>query len=260
MPKKPEQHHTQAWVTYERNLDTIRHMAALQVRELSAITATVLRLSKSLKKGVAKGHTSTNATFRRLARSVNRLTAEAEIGMARVNDAALWQVVMLVTCVETYLQDVLSIAASVDPALMAKSEQKTSYADVMTASSIDELANAMRTRWARGVLRDGGPTRWVSRLKGMGAGERSYPEDLAPRLERFWGIRHVVVHAAGRTTADFVMRHPGVVATAGDRMKISTADFELFVGAVGCFMEPTERFFLRRYPALAATALSEPAQ
>jgi hypothetical protein len=113
---------------------------------------------------------------------------------------------MLVTCVEAYLHDVLSTTASVDPKLMSKSEQPVYYTDVIGAGSLDELANELRARWARGWLDDGAPTRWLSRLHAMGA--RGYPDDLAPRLERIWGIRHVVVHAAGVADADFVKRHP----------------------------------------------------
>src|SRR5207247_11316116 len=122
--------------------------------------------------------------------------------------ASLWQVVMLVTCVEAYLQDVLSAAARADPDLMSKSQQLAPYADIIAATSLDELANELRARWARGWLADGGPTRWISRFERMGA--RGYPDDLAARLERIWGIRHVVVHSAGVATPDSVQRHPGV--------------------------------------------------
>jgi hypothetical protein len=101
--------------------------------------------------------------------------------LERYRTATLWQVVMLVTCVEAYLQDVLAAAASVDPEFMRESKQVAPYADVVSATSLDDLANDLRQRWARGWLSDGGPTRWISRLNGMGA--KSFPTDLAPRLE-----------------------------------------------------------------------------
>jgi hypothetical protein len=73
-------------------------------------------------------------------------------------------------------------------------------------------------------------------------------------LELIWGIRHAVVHTAGVTTADFVKRHPGVVQTAGDHVRVGTKDYGPFLDAVKGFMEPTEQFFLARYPSLLAVA------
>src|SRR6185436_19306976 len=99
----------------------------------------------------------------------------------------------------------------------------------------------------RGWLNEGGPSRWIERLGKMGA--RGYSKDLGPRLERFWGIRHVVVHAAGVATADFVKRHPGVVKAPGNRVRVDYHDLEKFVEDVGGFVEPTDRYFLGRYPS-----------
>jgi hypothetical protein len=76
--------------------------------------------------------------------------------IGRVEIVTLWQVVMLVTCVEAYLQDVLSAAASVDPDLMSKSEHVARYADVVAASSLEALADSLRAQWARGWLSNGG--------------------------------------------------------------------------------------------------------
>jgi hypothetical protein len=141
---------------------------------------------------------------------------------------------------------------------MSKSEQRAPYADVITAASLEALANDLRARWARGWLSDGGPSRWISRLGKMGA--RGYPDDLGSRLERFWGIRHVVVHAAGVATADFVKRHPGVVGVAGNRVRVNSHDFLRFVLAVRDFIEPTDGFFLARYPSMLVAASTDPAK
>jgi len=64
-------------------------------------------------------------------------------------------------------------------------------------------------------------------------------------------IRHVVVHAAGIATADFVKRHPGIVAKAGDPVRVNHRDVNKFVQAIRDFIVPTEEFFLARYPSLA---------
>src|SRR5712691_7056860 len=80
-----------------------------------------------------------------------------------------WQAVMLVTVAEAYLQDALVFAAERNPSLMKDSEQAAKYDEVMVASSLDEVAAELRSRWARNFLEDGGPRRWKERLERMGA-------------------------------------------------------------------------------------------
>jgi hypothetical protein len=238
---------TRAWEALEQNLDSISHMITLGGREIALVNTATTRLMISVRKSPDLKVKTSAAKLRRSLERYNR-TLDARLG--RYRTVTLWQVVMLVTCVEAYLQDLLAIAASVDPELMDKSQQAAAYADVISATSLEELASELRARWARRWLGDGGPTRWISRLERMGA--RGYPDGLARRLELIWGIRHVVVHAAGVATADFVKRHPGVAAAAGDRVRVGIKDLQGFLAAAGAILEPTERFFVTRYPSLLA--------
>jgi hypothetical protein len=256
--------HTKAWTAFELNLDSITHLQALKGHELDSIESASSRFAASVTRMIAEvtrlktlaGNSSAlpalplERAVAKLKRSSDRYTRTRQTVHERLGTATLWQVVMLVTCVEAYLQDLLAIAASADPKLMAESQRVVPYSDVISATSLDELASELRAHWARGWLRNGGPTSWISRLEKMGA--RGFPAGLAPRLERIWGIRHVVVHAAGVATADFVKRHPGVVAAAGDRVRVGSQDFGAFIVSAKDFMEPTERYFVRRYPSLLA--------
>ena len=260
--------HTKAWAAFEQNLDSIMHMLALVSREqafiqtastrfttsVARVTTEVARLKTLVGKSPALALLPLLTAVAKLTRSSERYKRTRQTGRERMATATLWQVVMLVTCVEAYLQDLLAIAASADPRLMVESQQLAPYADVISATSLDELASELRARWARGWLSDGGPTRWISRIKRMEA--RGYPDGLAPRLELIWGIRHVVVHAAGIATADFVKRHPGGGA-AGDHVRVGSRAFGTFIESVKGFMEPTERFFVRRYPSLLAEIFTE---
>ena len=254
--------HTKAWLSYEQNLDSIAHMLKLSHREVVLMGAQVTRANRVvLTIAKERSDIATKLGQAKLVRSLNRLSRFLKILKVRregFQTITLWQVVMLVTCVEAYLQDVLTAAASVDPELMSKSEQLAPYADVISATSLEALANDLRARWARGWLSDGGPTRWISRLGKMGA--RGYPDGVGPRLELIWGIRHVVVHAAGVATADFVKRHPGMVAAAGNRVRANSHDLQKFFDAIRGFMDPTEAFFLARYPSLLAAAPTAPAK
>lgn len=240
--------HTIAWLTFDQNFESVSHMLYLGGRELRLAKAEATRFKTFLGK---RGDLRTKVILAKL----QRFSEATQARIKRHGTVNLWQVVMLVTCVKAYLQDVLSAAASVGPELMSESQQIASYADIIATISLDELANKLRARWARGWLSDGGPTRWISSLEKMGA--RGYPDELASRLELFWGIRYVVVHAAGVATADFVKRHPGVVKKAGDRLRVNIKDFEVFLNAVRGFLEQTEQFFLARYPSLRAAASIE---
>ncbi len=138
------------------------------------------------------------------------------------------------------------MAASLDVELMNKSEQVARYEEVISATSLDELAWELRRRWARRWL-EGGPTGWISRLQKMGA--RGYPEDLSSQLELMWGIRHNIVHSAGCATAELLKLHPEVAKGLGTAYKKGRGIAAFFKSA-NDFLEPTEKFFLARYPAL----------
>lgn len=239
--------HTAAYRAFECNLEGIMHLQKLSLHEMVMVKSQAERLTTGIKRGLDLTKKSTQA---KLVRSLNRFTKTLNTRIGRFHTLTLWQIVMLVTCVEAYLQDVLTAAAKVDPELMSRSEQRAGYVDVIAATSLDALANELRGRWARGWQSDGGPTCWISRLEKMGA--RGYSVNLGPRLERFWGIRHVVVHAAGVATSDLVKRHPELNAKAGDRLRASSRDVQKFLGDIVGFMETTERFFLARYPSMVA--------
>jgi hypothetical protein len=234
----------------ERNLKSISHMLALGAREISLVKTAAMRRYKP-----PIGDLTKNTERAKLVRSLRHFNATLELRLERYGTATLWQVVMLVTCVEAYLQDLLIAAAAVDPEFMSKSKQVAPYADVVSAASLDELAHELRRRWARGWLSDGGPTHWISSLVKMGA--KDYPADLAPRLELIWGIRHVTVHTAGVATADFLKRHPGAAGVVGNRVRVNNRQFKSFLEATHDFLEPTERFFLARCPSLLTSTSSE---
>ena len=157
---------------------------------------------------------------------------------------------MLVTCIEAYLEDVLRLAAAADRKLMAKSTQQATYDEILRATS-DPASWAI----AHPVASPSTAELVGKRLKRMGA--KGYSSDLANRLELMWGLRHVIVHRAGIATADLVRRHPGIVTHFGDRVRVSTTRFAGFLVASREFLEPTDAFFLKRYPRLHELAAVE---
>lgn len=156
-----------------------------------------------------------------------------------------WGCVFLVTCTETYLQDALSYFAGLDISLMNDSEQRASYKEVLSASSLDELAEELRGRWARNVIDGGGPSKWAERLKKMGA---SSLENFDLQLmEELWGSRHLIVHRAGKVTRDFLDRHPSCAKALGDQLVIPSDKLPKYIVSVGDFVKMVEGFLVSRY-------------
>src|SRR5439155_20909714 len=105
--------HTKAWMALERNLKSVSHMSTLSLREIALLKTAAARMSKTHIGDLSKG-----TERAKLVRSLKRFNTTIQLRRERCETATLWQVVMLVTCVEAYLQDLLATAASVDPAFM----------------------------------------------------------------------------------------------------------------------------------------------
>ena len=82
-------------------------------------------------------------------------------------------------------------------------------------------------------------------------GARGYPKELPSRLEQLWGIRHVVVHAAGRVTREFLKRHPTLRYTPGDSLRLEKQATLNYIADIASFIEVTDLFFCSRHPDLA---------
>ncbi len=231
--------HSRAWWTFEKNLDTVLHFIELQRRDQEGVVAQLRQISAEV-----STYVKDEAGPTRLAGEVDALATR----MLSVSTFNPWRLVMLVTFIEAYLQDVLVEAAAIDGEFMTKSEQPALYADVVAASSIDELANDMRVRWARRWVDDGGPLKWTKKLTKMGGGE--FDARIVAKLEEVWGIRHVVIHRAGVVDKEFAMRHTSLGKKAGDALTVGNSYFKEVFDAVGAFIDPTEAYFLARVKGL----------
>lgn len=236
---------TKALFVFEQNVNMLIPMSFLALTELRAAITDVNVASKK----VSKILPSEGLQLTRSLEDINVALCKVTTCLEQHYKAIQWQVVMLVTYAEAYLQDVLEAAATVGPDLMAKSEQSASYCEVINAISLEQLASELRQKWARSWLNNGGPNLWIKQLTKMGV--CSYPADLATKLEYIWGIRHVVVHANGLATPDFLRRHPSGAKVVGDRLLIKPEEFTSYVSAVSMFVQSTDRYFLRRYPLLS---------
>ena len=133
-----------------------------------------------------------------------------------------WYVVMMVTITEAYLRDTLAEAGKYDSSFMKNSEQSLTYHDVCNADSIELLSFRMRDTWAKSFVETGGPKRWFEKLRRWGA--KDLTDQLLLDLERMWGIRHVMVHRAGKIDSDFLSRHSDFSADKTGNVVVASDD------------------------------------
>jgi len=256
--KKVSTSATSAMATFEANLGTISHWVNLSTNYWNTnLHRSYARLTKRFTKqleddGALSDLKEVEIRVNKIAesaKSVNKIVESVKSEVDNILSANRWRLVILVTCVEAYLQDVLTDAARLDSSLMKNAQQSALYLQIVRAASLDELELDVRTAWARHWLENRrGPAKWVKSLTHMGA--RGYPKNLEERMERLWGVRHLIVHRAGRADRQFMDRHPEVVKSIGDMVPISNADFTKFLDVVRDFLEPTEKYFLARFPVL----------
>jgi hypothetical protein len=60
-----------------------------------------------------------------------------------------WELVMLVSFTEAYLEDLLILLVQKNPLWMQQSTQSISYAELLGATSIPDIIGRMQRRWAK---------------------------------------------------------------------------------------------------------------
>ena len=159
-----------------------------------------------------------------------------------------WIPVLLVTTVETYLEDVLIYAAKVDPAIMESSRPTVPYVEVIRARSLEELKTILPPRWARNnFVNDGGPDSWIKKLTKMGA--RGYRPETANEMETLWGVRHLIVHSRSVATPAFARQHPEIRIKVGENISIRSDQLTAWVKVVYHFVDVTDFYFVQRTAA-----------
>jgi hypothetical protein len=160
-----------------------------------------------------------------------------------------WQLVMMVTFVETYLQDVLSDAAKEDASIIKDSKISASYEEVISSSSLEALADDIRYKWASRNFITCGPTKWIERLRQMGA--KNLSSVLAKPMEEIWGIRHLIVHNSGIVTREFIRIHPHCKSKVGNEYNVSSKSINRYCTVLYTFIIQTDAYLLQRFPSLA---------
>ena len=114
---------------------------------------------------------------------------------------------------------------------------------MLGAESTSDLAAELRRRWARGIVGDGGPKKWLKKLPRILKFKPRYANGLDDELEEIWGVRHLIVHQAGFANREFIRRHARFNLQPEERLRIQIDDRPMLVnwtGAVHTFVTATD--------------------
>lgn len=222
------------------NTDKLHHLLGLSSRAVQSYFPQLSDAATQIN-DLPVSSVDKNEKIKRIAQDILEQSNEFTGGILLIHELVP---VLTVTTVEAYLKDVLAYAAGIDDTLMASSEQTASYANILSARSLQDLLDELRGNWARKFVDNGGPTEWMRRLEAMGA--RGYSPDTRVTMENLWSVRHLVVHSSGIVTPEFVRRHPSFQKKVGDRLIVSSGYFKKWFAAIYDFVEVTDLYFLQR--------------
>jgi hypothetical protein len=150
--------------------------------------------------------------------------------------------VMLVTFLETYLEDGLISMAAKNPTLM-KDARPIDSNRVLEVASIEELRNELQQQWAHNALRPGGPETWLKRLKAMGA--RGYDIEAAHKVQHLWDTRNLIVHSRGIPSISYARKYRNLGIKEGVRIDVTNNQFNRWLDAIKSFVRTTDAFFVK---------------
>jgi hypothetical protein len=172
-----------------------------------------------------------------------KLTTAVNGYLAASRIANEWMSVMLVTFTESYLEDGLIRLAVLNPHLM-KDALPIDHNRILEVESIDELREEVRQQWAHQKV-EGGPRKFVRRLKDMGA--RGYDEKEIFRVEHLWDTRNLIVHSRGIVDVAYAKKYKHL--QKGVHVKVNLAQLHWWLPAFKGFIECTDQFFLNYRPS-----------
>jgi hypothetical protein len=153
-----------------------------------------------------------------------------------------WMSVMLVTFLEAYLEEGLITLAERNPKLLEHAPP-IQPARLLEVGSIEELRAETRQQWAAGVMRPGGPEKWVGTLKNLGA--RGYDNKACQGVQHLWDTRNLIVHSRSIASVAYARKYDAMGMKAGAKVNVNGALFGSWLDPLKSFMSCTDAFFLR---------------
>lgn len=117
-----------------------------------------------------------------------------------------WQIPMLVTMIESYIEDIVTACALERPTLILEADKTPTIEveRVVKSPDLSKLVGELVATWARAFVSKG-PRGW---LKRFGVWGFRWSEGTDQGLDYLWARRNVVVHNAGNVTPELAESFP----------------------------------------------------
>jgi hypothetical protein len=227
---------------FEENLDQI--MAFVKRMSASDLAKAIEKARRSNEKVIAK---SPNLDVKRIAKNLNVLSSKVTDWLSFYRPASRWIIVMLISFLEAFLEDVLAEIASRNPKVI-KSEGMP-VQTIIAAKSLEELKSEIRSNWAHDALRPNGPNRWYRTLRDMGA--KKIDQQVITEVQHLWDTRNLIVHARGIADKSYSKKYASRGAKFGVEYNVNMASLKGWLPHVGALVEWADEF-LMKYPNVAA--------
>lgn len=163
--------------------------------------------------------------------------------------ARQWQVAMLVTAVESYVEDIMKACATIQPTLLldpkddqSKEERTVKVERLVKATDCKQLIDELVAEWARRFV-DRGPVKWLRVLRKWGLQSTVAGNDLA----YLWARRNIVVHGTATVTAELAKNFPDRDLTVGEPLPCTEGKLAADLAAAMHLVTDVDRFLAARY-------------
>jgi hypothetical protein len=233
MAESDEKPKSEALKNFESNLDQI--MAFVHQMAITKIQKDSMNAVKAVKKAA----TVPDVNVKKLERIVEKYKQAVDGYLAFMLPACRWMSVMLVSFLETFLEDGLVEIAERNPRVVKAVEVPTSR--IFEVETMDDLRKEVRLQWAHDALRPGGPETWYRTLKGLGA--PVLDKATIDSIQYLWDTRNVIVHSRGIAGAAYAKKYAKYGITAGSQVKVNLAVFGQWLKPVKHLTEWADTFF-----------------
>jgi hypothetical protein len=173
---------SEALKNFEDNLDEI--MVVMKRLNIVDLEKGASQLQKAVREATAA---APNIDLKQLTQTTEEFDASVKTYLGFLLPACRWMTVMLVSFMETYLEDGLIEVGKKNPSLINGDPVGTNI--IFEVNSIDELRAEIRRHWAHDALRPDGPKKWYRTVKDLGACPLN--EKVLHAVQHMWDTRNL---------------------------------------------------------------------
>jgi hypothetical protein len=237
---------------FEANLDDIMAFLGQMKKGSAAAEKAAKRATKTVEKTKRLVGTEKLSTqdIEPILRSLDTVRKAVQKWTAFNVPASRWIVVMMVSYLEGYLEDVLIGIALKRSEIIKNVDIQT--ARVFEVDSIEELRAEVRRNWAHDELRPNGPIAWRKALKARGAAS-PITQATIDKMQHLWDTRNLIVHARSVADVPYAKKYAKQGARTGVAVKVSMKSLEVWLEAIAEFVDWADTLYLKIFESPVGT-------